>query len=122
VLGLCLDEQSGGGQPVRAEPADKLLGETDRHKPHGVGPVEGRVKRPGDSEVRGGVAENERPFVEATGESVSKASFAAEAGQHRGLVQACEVAEGPDPEPPEDPGELAQAENLDREMTEPLRS
>ena len=121
MFGLCLDEQLGSSKPVRSKATDKLFGEPYRNKGQGVRPIGGRVESPASREVCWRLPESERSLVETSGKAVSKASFGTKSGQHGSLVQLGKLTQRADPEPPEHLGELGQAENLHRKVTEPLR-
>jgi len=121
MFGLCLDKQLGSGEPVRSEAADELIGKPYGNKGQGISSVGRRVEHPANREVRWRVPESERSLVESPGKPVGKASFGTKSGQHRTLVQLGELTQRADPEPPEHVGEHGQAENLHREVTEPLR-
>ncbi len=122
MFGLCLDEQLGGGEPKWSKAADELIGKPYCDKGQGVSPVGWRVDLPASREVRRRVPESKWSLVETPGKPVGKTTFATKSGQHRTLVQLGELTQRTDPEPPEHSGEHGQAENLYREMTEPLRS
>jgi hypothetical protein len=121
MFGLCLDQQLGGGEPVRREATDELVSKPYGNKSQGVGPVGRWIEHPADHEVRWRVPELERALVEAPGEPVGKTSFGAKSRQDRTLVQLGELTERADPEPAQHFGEHGQAENLDFEVCEPLR-
>jgi hypothetical protein len=118
---LCLDKQLGSCEPVRSEAADELVGKPYGNKGQGVSPIGRRVERPANREVRWRVPESEWSLVETPGKPVGKTSFGTKSGQHRTLVQLGELTQRADPESPEHVGEHGQAENLHREVTEPLR-
>ena len=121
MFGLCLDKQLGSGQPVRSEAADELIGKPYGKKGQGVSPVGGRVELPANCEIRWRVPEIERSLVETPGKPVGRTPFGTKSSLHRTLVQLGKLTKRADPEPPEHVGELGQAENLHREVTEPLR-
>ncbi len=121
MFGLCLDEQLGSGEPIWGKASNKLIGKPYCDKGQGVSPVGRRVDLPVSREVRRRVPESKRSLVETPGKPVSKTSFGTKSGQHRTLVQLGELTQRADPETPEHLSEHGQAENLHREVSEPLR-
>ena len=118
---LGLDEQLGGREPARRETTDKLFGKAHGDKGQGVRPVGGRIESPANREIYRRISESKLSLVETAGEPVGKASFGAKSGQYRRLVQIGKLTQRGNPQPSEHLGELGQAENLHRKVTEPLR-
>jgi hypothetical protein len=121
VLGLCLDEQLGGREPVRSETVDELVGKANCEKRQSVSPVGGRVELPAGREVRWRVTESKRTLVETPRKPVSKIAFGSESCLYRTLIQPGELTQSADPEPTEQVSEHGQAEHFHRELAEPLR-
>ncbi len=120
MLGLRLDQQLGGGEPMRSEAADEVVGKPHGMKGESIRSVDGRVELPASHEVRWGIPEDERSLVETLGQPVRRVSSCPESCLHVTLVQLGKFAQRADPEPSEQVGEYGKAEHLDREVAEPL--
>jgi hypothetical protein len=97
MFGLCLDEQLGSGEPVRAKTADELIDKPYGNKGQGVSPVGRRVDLPASREIRWRVPESKRSLVETPCKPVGKTSLGTKSGQHRTLVQLGELTQRADP-------------------------